>query len=261
MRRLRSLVHGFNLLLPPSRHGVTFLTWHLVGAGTGSPVDLDLATFRAQLERLAWRVISFDRALEALTKGEALLGPRVVLTFDDAFQNFTRVVWPELDRLELPATLYVPWDFLERRGRAPLSGADHLPPATWEELAELVASGRLKIGSHSLSHRNLRRVPESELADEVETSRQRLEERLGVTVDTFCYPQGKRGRAAEQAVRRAYASAVVGGGRRQRPGRFDPHRIERLPLRRDTPEELERVLASPVWLEEVVASGLRQLRR
>lgn len=260
MRRIRQLVHGFNLLLPPDKYGVTFLTWHLVGASTGSPVDLDREVFRAQLERLAWRTITFDHALDALQKGERLLGPRVVLTFDDAFQNFVDVIWPELDRLELPATLYVPCDFVDGRGAAPLGCAAGLPPASWDALRALTASGRLKIGSLTLSHRNLRRVPAGELEAEIADSRRRLEDQLQVSVDTFCYPQGKRSRAAEQVVRRVYTSAVVGGGRRQRPDRLDPHRLERLPLRRDTPRELERVLASPLWLEEVVASGLRQLR-
>jgi len=262
-QRVRRAVHRVNARLPRSREGVVVLTYHLVGAGTGSPVDLPREAFRDQLEELRRDavVVSLAEAVEHLAFGEPSWGPLVVLTFDDAYRNFYAEAWPVLRELGLPATLYVPVDFVAGRAAPPIRGTEGIAACSWDELRELAAGGLVTIGSHSLSHPDLRAVRGGRLEAEVRGSKAALEEALGVTVETFCYPRGKVGPAAERLVRQTYSSAVVRGGRRMHAGQgWDPFRLERVPIRRDMGVSFREVLESPVWLEEWAAAKLDRWR-
>ncbi|MBM4363046.1 MAG: polysaccharide deacetylase family protein [Deltaproteobacteria bacterium] len=249
----RELLERAQVLLPRAHHGVAVLAYHLVGGTTDSPVDLPLDVFRAQLDRLAAtrRVRSLGAALGGAPRDEAF-----VLTFDDAYRNFREVAWPLLVERGLPATLYVPVDFVDGSGASPIRGVT-LPPLSWADLRAMVAEG-LTVGSHSVTHRNLRRLAPAEVERELEGSRKALEDRLGVAVTSFCYPQAKSSRAAERLAGRCYESAVVAGGRRFTPGRVDRRAIPRLPVRRDL-RDFDALLTSPLWLSEAVASALRQV--
>ncbi len=72
---------------------------------------------------------------------------------------------------------------------------------TWAQLRDLRAQGH-EIGSHSLSHPLLTQLPEENLAQEVAGSKRVLEEKLGSSVHSFCYPNGE----FDQRVTRAVAT-------------------------------------------------------
>lgn len=240
------------------------LAYHLVEGGTGSPVDLPLATFRNQLEELAagpWPVLSLDRALQWLKEPEARHTTAVVLTFDDAFENFFRHALPVLRDLALAATLYVPVHFLEGRGPAPLAGAEALPPASWGQLRETAREGLVSVGSHSLSHDNLPALAEDRARRELTESRRILEDRLEVTVDHFAYPRALTCAAVTRLAAETYRTAAVAGGKRLPPGGpRDPWALPRWPLRRDHPVRLGPLLEQAFWLEERLAAAARGWR-
>jgi len=61
----------------------------------------------------------------------------------------------------------------------------------------------MEIGSHSLTHRTLTRVSKDELPREVRDSKDVLEQEIGGSVKTFCYPRGRFAPAVVRAVRNA----------------------------------------------------------
>jgi len=250
-RRWLSLAQRF---VPAARRGDLVLAYHLVGAGTSSPVDVPVDDFRRQLDCLAsnFELSTLTRALT--TPGQQR--PRAILTFDDAYANFAKVVWPILAERGVPAVLYVPVGFVRGSAGPPLRGAD-LPACTFADLRELAAAG-VEIGSHGVNHVNLRRVTEDALTREVQDSRTELEQVLGREVPSFCYPQAKLDARVERVVARHYQSAVAAGGRRHL-GR-NLHKIPRFPVRRDE-RDFESMVASSIWLSEALASGVRQWRR
>lgn len=258
----RRLVRSAQRLVPaPRGPGVTVLAYHLVGAGTGSPVDLPDDLFRRQVEELAAvaEVVPLGEAVRRLTSPDARAArPLAVLTFDDAYANFLERAWPMLDELGLPATLFVPVGFLDGTHPPPIHGVD-LPPAHWEDLAAAVAGGRLEIGAHSWTHRDLRRLPDAALGRELGAARRRLAERLGVEIAAFCYPRGLWNRRLERRVATEYSLAVVGGGRRWAPPQT-PLRVQRVSLRRDGPAALAPIVPAPIWLEEWAADLVRRGR-
>lgn len=239
-------------LLPPARDGALVLAYHLVGAGTGAPVDLDVATFRAQLELLRERfeVVPLERVL---FPGQGSR-PIAAVTFDDAYANFRDVAWPIVSSLGLPVTLYVPTAFVDGRSEPPIRGAG-LRACRWDDLKELARSG-VDMGSHSVTHPNLTRISKESVDRELRESRETLEDKLGRAVTSFCYPRAKWSPAVATQVAAHYRTGVVAGGRRVRPGTH-PARIPRFPIRRDL-GSFSALIESRVWLAESSADWVRR---
>ncbi len=259
VRASREAVRLIQPLVPRESRGVTILTYHLVGAGTQSVVDLPIDVFRAQLRELCEfaQVYSLAQAVDYLEAGTHNSRPVVVITFDDGFDNFRTRAWPLLSELKVPCTFYVPVGFVEGTSGTPLRGAESLRPIEWSALRELASEPLVTIGSHGWRHQDLRRLGVEELRWDLRQSRKRLEDRTGAPVEHFCYPQAKWSRAVEKEVRATYRTAVVAGGRRNFAGRFHPLRLGRIPVRRDMPVRLAPVVQSLVWLEEWAASYAR----
>ncbi|MGD8331261.1 MAG: polysaccharide deacetylase family protein [Acidobacteriota bacterium] len=263
---VRKQIRRLQPLVPQGAEGVTILGYHLVGAGTTARVDLPSTTFVAQMQELAdfAEVISLQDAVQWLlgvsdtAPATAEPRPRVVLTFDDAYANFAENVFPVLQDFEFPAVLYVPTEFVAGTSAGPLTGAEQLPACSWEQLAELVGSGLVAIGSHTCSHCDLRSLSEEAAEDELLRSRATLEERLGISVDSFCYPRAQWNARTELLVQRHYSTAVVAGGGKAYPHGWRPHRLPRVPVRSDAPTSLSQVLRQRLWLEEWVADRWRR---
>jgi len=256
----RKMAHGLQALLPDTGNGVLILAYHLIHAGTQAPVDISLEAFWKQMKELQEHAVvcSLGEALQKLRNRDPCRGPVVVLTFDDAYENFYSTAWPVLKELQFPSTLYVPVDFIDGNIPPPMKGSDGLKPCMWSQLKEMHDSGLVAIGSHSCSHTNLKAANLDLARKEIEDSRKRLEDRLGGEVTSFCYPKGLWSIAVEKIVRNHYQSAVIGGGRRIFYIQWDPYRLYRVPMRRDMPESLLPVLSKSVWIEEFLASPIRQ---
>lgn len=254
-RAIRLLQRG--LYSPPG--GLTVFAWHLIGAGTGTAVDLDRERFASQLDEIAalGGACTLSEAV-AWMRGEITDDrPRILVTFDDAYANFADVAWPMLRERGMPAVLYVPVRFVDGRQDAPMRGAEDLRPCSWSTLRDLVADG-LTVGSHTLTHPDLPRLSTPRIEDELRGARAEIEDRLGVPADSFCHPRGLRTRRTEALVARHYTSAAIGGGRRLQRG-DSPLKISRVPIRREDRSILP-MLSSRVWLEELCADTLRQAR-
>lgn len=126
----------------------------------------------------------------------------------------------------------------ELRGRTPAFEASALQrrrfdPLTWDELGRLDPE-LITIGSHTLSHPILPTIDDAMLEREVRDSRRMLEQRLGRTVDLFCYPNGAQDDRVHAAVARHYRAAVT-----TRYGLVadstDAHRMMRIPAARSLP--------------------------
>lgn len=83
-----------------SRDHLRIFTYHRLG---------DPAIFEAQMRYLAERyyVASMAELLDAQARGDQLPPRSVMVTFDDAYEDFARVAWPILKRYKLPVTVFV----------------------------------------------------------------------------------------------------------------------------------------------------------
>lgn len=98
------------------QHSLRVLTYHRVDYPERTPqlypglISATPDMFRKQMAYLAgkYHVVSMEAVLAAC-RGQAMLPPQAVLiTFDDAYNDFARYAWPILQQYQLPATLFVP---------------------------------------------------------------------------------------------------------------------------------------------------------
>jgi peptidoglycan/xylan/chitin deacetylase (PgdA/CDA1 family) len=191
------------------------LCYHAVSADWAVPGAIEPETLDRQLRR------ALRCGYEPRTLSQALGAPSgersLCVTFDDGFESVFRLGLPLLRRLGVPATLFVPTDYIESgepmcwstlgRWRG-TEHEDELAPMSWDEVRELVRLG-WEIGSHTRSHPHLTTLGEDQALDELTGSRQVCEERLQAPCRSLAYPFGdwddttvRRARAAgyERAV-------------------------------------------------------------
>lgn len=259
-RVIRRLGRLLQPLATRTEGGLVVLAYHLVEAGTASPVDVSSRCFRHQLESLTSRMpaVELNEAVRRVASGQD--GALTALTFDDAFANFAEEALPLLEEFDTPAVLYVPTDFVDGHGTSPLRGAEGLQPCSWDLLRDLARHPLVQIGSHTCGHPDLTAIPHAEAVREIRESRLRIEDQLGIAVTSFCYPRGLWSRRLGQEVAVSYETGVVGGGYRNLAGRLQWERLSRCPVRCDTPSDLGPILDRSVWVEECFADLFRRYR-
>lgn len=214
--------------------------------------------------RLWWRmleeIVAAESAVEVMLGGQ----PRqfTTATTKQKYNAFNEIYWAlrGMSHDEQMATL----DEIEKRyqGIADASRRSD-EPASWEMLTEMLGTGLLTVGAHTITHDALSKLPESRVKEEMQGSQERLRKELGVTATHFAYPYGDSGSAARRefdlASALGFETAVT-----TRKGAVHPehaghlHALPRVSLNGDYQER--RYL--DVFLSELpfyLARGLRRL--
>jgi len=193
---------------------VVVLCYHRLEGRAGGINSIEPALFEqhmAEIKQSGIPVISMQDFL-AWRRGEKDIPPKAILiTLDDGYVSEVIVGVPILKKYGFPATFFVYLEYINKGGKS----------VTWAQLAELRDEG-FEIGSHTVSHLDLRRKPakwpgdyESWLKDELERSRKVLEEQLGIRCATIAYPFGNHNEKVQAATRAAgYEAAFTTYGAR-----------------------------------------------
>lgn len=123
-----------------------------------------------------------------------------LLTFDDGFADWVDVALPLLRRLGVRATFYAcPGWWGGRHPLVPGEGGRLLDEAGARELHE----AGMELGSHTLTHPDLRKLDDAALARELAGSKAGIEEVTGEPCATLAYPYGFHDPRIEAAAGRA----------------------------------------------------------
>jgi len=121
---------------------------------------------------------------------------KVVLTFDDAYMEFYKKVWPLL-KGSFKATICVPTGYIaideENRQNATWENGPKQPLMIWKELRQLAKESSIEIIPHSVWHIGFEQFDNDErrLRYEICCSRLTLEHQLGLrNIQFFCFPGG-----------------------------------------------------------------------
>lgn len=126
--------------------------------------------------------------LDELPENSAAEAKKILLTFDDADESVFENAFPIMKKFGFTGTVFVIADFV---GKKDLWDAKpfglHSNHMSWKQLKILLDNG-WKIGSHSLSHRDLTSLSEENLTRELRLSKQILEQNLDTEISTISFP-------------------------------------------------------------------------
>ena len=193
-----ALNHGYRrarILVVPrhngrtNAHGIRILGYHRI---TDKP-DLLGVTPGSFREQILW---TLDQGFQPVQLNDALDllahpvdGRWFCVTFDDGYLDNLTDALPLLLELKVPATIFVPTAIIDRT--ATYSWYRRPPEAlTWDDLRELLETGVIDVQSHTKTHRSLSRLSDHEARDELEGSKQALEQQLGRTITSLAFPAG-----------------------------------------------------------------------
>jgi Polysaccharide deacetylase len=130
-----------------------------------------------------------------------------------------------------------------------VSGAPRLPLISWSELSQMAAAG-FEIGAHTVNHRPVTEIPQSQAAREIVESKVAIENRLGQAVQTFAYPFGLFSRSSYEVARehfRGACSAKLGKAKRA-DDRYQLPRLDIYYLRRPALFQLFETLPGRIYV-------------
>jgi len=107
----------------------------------------------------------------------------VVITFDDGYRDFYTDAFEAMRQCGFTATIFLATDRIQNTP-VRIDGVDYL---TWSEVAELHKAG-IQFGSHTVSHPDLRSLSPEQIEYELGCSKETIEQKLGVAVESFSYP-------------------------------------------------------------------------
>ncbi|MEP6788338.1 MAG: polysaccharide deacetylase family protein [Acidobacteriota bacterium] len=141
-----------------------------------------------QLRLLKLLGFRFMTLKDAMADGR---GRIAVITFDDGYaDNFTNAL-PILERMSIPATVFVVTNDLGRQDVVWDEASEDLPAdlLSWSMLRHLVKCG-WEVGSHAHEHVHLARYSAAEQAKTIKMSVDAISDNLGLRPVSFAYPYG-----------------------------------------------------------------------
>ncbi len=179
--------------------GVPVFAYHKVGHPPTASADPflyvtpdGLDAQLAALNRAGLRSASLPQALAARDNAAR----HAVITFDDGMVSVLQNALQPLARHQFRAIQFLVAGFLGRRNEWDVPKGD-VPEKLMDpaQVRDWLAAGH-DIGSHSMTHRNLRRLAAAEAREEIAASKKALEDRFGVPIAHFAYPYGAWNAAA-----------------------------------------------------------------
>lgn len=150
--------------------------------------DCSVDEFREQMEflRLQGAVpISVQDLYDHLTNGKEVPETAVVLTFDDNYQGVYDNAYPVLKEYGYPFCVFVHTAFVGK------TEGLH-PKMSYATLNELLTDATVSVGSHTVTHPDdLSKLDVPTQEQELQISKQELEQNLSRKIDFLAYPNGK----------------------------------------------------------------------
>lgn len=204
--------------------GIPVLNYHQVEPKDGNPLTLWPEQFEAQMEYLAaegYTTITIDEMMDALENGTSLPEKSVIITFDDGYADNYEYAYPILKKYGFKATIFLIYDFTN-------TYPNYL---TWDQVAEMKASGLIHFESHTMTHANLAELTSvDELRHEIADSHDLLSEKLGYDMHYIAYPGGR----VNEEIERITSAAGYRGGFTVHYGLSTPtegrYQMDRIPI-------------------------------
>lgn len=191
----------------PGTRRARILAYHSIGTPEWGVNDVRPQQFERHLQ------LAVDDGWRFATPAQVMAEPDeqlLALTFDDGVTSVLDNAAPVLRHHGIPATMFVVTGWAD--GQHP---EQHRQVLDWRGVAALADHG-ITLASHSATHPDFGRIGAEEARRELEVSRERMEQVLGLTVEEFAIPFGQsrnwsdaaRAAAADVGYTTVYAQSV-----------------------------------------------------
>jgi peptidoglycan/xylan/chitin deacetylase (PgdA/CDA1 family) len=181
---------------------MVILTYHSHDAASPWGVPIDRFERQVAYLRDRFRLVRLQDLPSELNDPR---DPVACMTFDDGYLDNFELSLPVLERYDAKATFFLIASALG--GRMP--GRDGERFMTADHARELVAHGH-EIGSHTLTHASLDKIPSEDARREIANSRRVLEDAVAADITAIAYPFGRYDAQTESLVSEAgYRRAVT----------------------------------------------------
>lgn len=200
----------------------SILVYHRFGDTADDSMTTTTTVFVQQLTQLrahGYRIVPLADLIASLSPGRGQAGKLIAITVDDGHRSVFSVLFPAIQRLNVPVTLFI---YPSAISNAPYA-------LTWAQLRTMTASSLVSIGAHTYWHPDFR-VERRRLAPDayarivqfqLTRPRAMLQERLGVDVPFLAWPYGISDEALRRAAQDSGYTAAVALGNRNASGK-DP---------------------------------------
>lgn len=167
------------------KYVVPILMYHSVDTVTESrnKLKITVQTFRKQMQFLKahkYNILPLNKLVLLIKEKKIIPKNTVVITFDDGMENNFIFAYPVIKEFKIPVTIFLIVDEIGKFERLTLT-----------QIKEMQDSGLVNFGSHSLGPEPLVNIKsDEEIKRQIFDSRKILEDKLGVKVNLFSYPEG-----------------------------------------------------------------------
>ncbi|MGO9136847.1 MAG: polysaccharide deacetylase family protein [Syntrophales bacterium] len=241
--------------------GPFILMYHSIADNPDDPYSVSVDAFREQISWLSehgFEVVPLSFLLLSIqTQNYRILRKKVVITFDDGYQDFVTNALPILLDCEAPATVFLVTDMLGGRASWSESGT-HVRLMSEDEVRYIKAQG-ISLGSHTATHANLTLLDHNDLQRQLRDSHDRLT-RLGESFYAFSYPWGQWSSRIVEAVKASGYECAVAVGEQMRLTDAITYLLPRITMRRDMDQKHFQLLLTRTRVEMEIRRGYRKLR-
>lgn len=214
--------------------GPFILMYHSIADNSDDPYSVSVGAFREQISWLSasgFDVVPLSFLLRSIQAGEyGILKKKVVMTFDDGYQDFVDNALPILLDRGVPATVFLVTDMFGGRASWNEFGTDERLMS--EDDVRSIKSRGISLGSHTATHANLTHLGNQELQRQLRDSRDRLTH-LGESFYALSYPWGQWSNQVADAVKVSGYECALAVGERTRLAAANAYCLPRITMRRD----------------------------
>jgi len=177
------------------KYTVPILTYHNIGYEKNSHF-VSPENFTRQMEYIkkkGYEVISLAELVKGIEGKKLFKRNKVVITFDDGYQDNFEYAYPILKKFSFPATVFLISDNI----------GNEKGFLSWEE-ARVMSENKISFGAHTKSHFYLGPAKDDKSTwEQISGCKEEIEKKIQAPVEYFCYPTGGFNERVKEIVKEA----------------------------------------------------------
>ncbi len=179
------LIICFSYILPAfSEPGVSVFMYHRFGEDKYPSTNVSEEQFSSHIEYILSnkiKVIELKELITILENNESLNKKAVAFSVDDAYSSFYKIAWPVFRDNNIPVTLFISTDIIDKRTKGYMS---------WEDIKKFIDEGG-SVGQHTSTHLHMPLNNVSDIKKDILDSHKSWIKNIGFIPKLFAYPYGE----------------------------------------------------------------------